>query len=236
MAKELGPRQEIWNLRTKGMKKCTGCDMVKSFDQFYHNRHNNDGLQSYCKECTKKTVANEALSGTPEDRISVKGDYAEVIMPCGTVIMVDIEDLPLVRKYRWRMWKVNKSIHKYYVKCMMPDSDGHLHIHQLHREIAGSHPGDLTDHINGDTLDYRRSNLRITDASGNSHNRCKSVKETSSRYKGVHRERIDKWHAQIMVKKVLHHLGTFDNERDAALAYNEAARSYFGEFANLNDV
>jgi hypothetical protein len=91
-----------------------------------------------------------------------------------------------------------------------------------------------TDHINGDTLDNRRENLRIASASENGSNRGKQKNNTSG-YKGV-RIKNNKYAAYIVVKKKQFHLGTFENETDAAKAYNIAAAKYFGSFAKLNEI
>jgi hypothetical protein len=54
-------------------------------------------------------------------------------------------------------------------------------------------------------------------------------------YKGVHWHTRDcVWNANIRVNKRLIHLGSFKNKLEAAKAYDEAAKRYFGEFACLN--
>jgi hypothetical protein len=61
------------------------------------------------------------------------------------------------------------------------------------------------------------------------------LKNTSSKYKGVSFHKRDKiYTAHITIDKKLIHLGTFKNEIQAAMAYDEAAVKYFGEYANLN--
>ena len=45
-----------------------------------------------------------------------------------------------------------------------------------------------------------------------------------------------KWHAQIQINKRHIRLGSFDDIKDAALAYNEAAKKHHGEFARLNEI
>jgi hypothetical protein len=104
----------------------------------------------------------------------------------------------------------------------------------LHREIMNAPEGLLVDHINSDTLDNRRVNLRLATHSQNSCNRPKKS-NTSSRFIGVNFEKLrNQWCA-----KIRHHgkriwLGRFENEIEAAKAYDEAARKYHGEFARLN--
>jgi hypothetical protein len=90
------------------------------------------------------------------------------------------------------------------------------------------------DHVNGDTLDNRRENIRVCTHTQNMMNRRK-LSPTSSRYKGVS-ARGKKWRAYIRVGGKLIHIGTFCDEEEAARAYNEYANKYFGEYALLNDL
>lgn len=92
------------------------------------------------------------------------------------------------------------------------------------------------DHVNGDGLNNKRSNLRLASRSENLSNRGKTIKNTSG-YKGVMAS-SGKWMAQIKVHRCVIRLGVFESPEDAARVYDEAARKYHGEFAvttsNLN--
>ena len=92
------------------------------------------------------------------------------------------------------------------------------------------------DHKNLKPSDNRRSNLRIGNRSQNNANRAK-FKQNASRHKGVYRVkgRTD-WRAQVTVKGKTKYLGYFDEEVEAASAYNAAAKAAFGEFARLNII
>lgn len=109
---------------------------------------------------------------------------------------------------------------------------------RLHRVIMGNPEGFFVDHINRNTLDNRKSNLRLATRSQNMANRISRT--GSSKYKGVHwRPNISKWRAQIRMgekgdKQLM--LGYFDTEEEAALAYNAAALEKWGEYAFLNEV
>jgi len=94
--------------------------------------------------------------------------------------------------------------------------------------------GYVIDHINHDSLDNRKVNLRVCTIAQNQMNRIPSL-NTSSIYKGVYwRKRDKRWYSRISVKGKLKHLGSFVNEKDAAIKYNKAANQFFGEFAYLN--
>src|ERR1700675_1256452 len=91
-----------------------------------------------------------------------------------------------------------------------------------------------SDHKNHDGLDCRRYNLRKSTNQQNGRNRI-IRKGCSSRYKGVAWGR-NKWMAYIQYQGKLKHLGVFVDEKLAALAYDAAARKYFGKFAFCNFV
>jgi hypothetical protein len=91
------------------------------------------------------------------------------------------------------------------------------------------------DHKNNDGLDNRSENLRIATHSQNLYNqRIRSTKKTSQ-YKGVcwDKER-NKWSAQINMNKKQIHIGRFESERDAAIAYDTLLKTIAGTFARLN--
>ena len=71
----------------------------------------------------------------------------------------------------------------------------------------------------------------------NSRNQKIRRKNNTSGFKGVywHKAR-KKWRVQITVDGKNMHLGSFDDKKDAAQAYNDAAVQYHGEFAKLNEV
>lgn len=107
----------------------------------------------------------------------------------------------------------------------------------LHRLILGAGPGQLVDHISRDTLDNRKSNLRLSTNSTNMQNACKHKTRAAiaSRYKGVcWRKDTKKWMSRIRLDGKVTLLGHFVSEIEAAKAYNVAAIKYFGEFARLN--
>ena len=95
---------------------------------------------------------------------------------------------------------------------------------------------EYVDHINGNCLDNRRSNLRVATPSQNSQNKSgSSAQHRTSAHKGVSwKSRDEIWVAQILVNKLKIHLGYFQGEQDAAIQYDCAARFYFGEFARVN--
>lgn len=92
----------------------------------------------------------------------------------------------------------------------------------VHRWVLGLERGDrrIGDHINGNKLDNRRSNLRIVDASGSSQNVSGRGR---SRFRGVYPTRQGRWQAKVKWRGEVYYLGTFTTEEEAA-AVAEAKR------------
>jgi hypothetical protein len=104
----------------------------------------------------------------------------------------------------------------------------------MHCEVLGCGPGEEGDHWSHDTLDNRRSNLRLCSRAQNQHNRRKARRNQSG-FKGVcFVARRSKYLSQIRVASKHVFLGLFDFAEDAARAYDAAARKFFGEFALVN--
>lgn len=148
----------------------------------------------------------------------------------GLWAMVDEADYPLASEHVWGITKTTPYPSKE-VK-----TNGKRSKLFLHRLLMSPPPGKFVDHIDGNKLDCRRSNMRICTKSDNCRNRRVSWwYGKTSRFKGVCWNRRDgKWMAYIYVNWKMIRLGSFENEIDAAQHYDEAAREYFGEFAYPN--
>lgn len=105
----------------------------------------------------------------------------------------------------------------------------------MHRLILGLPFGDRRhgDHIDGNGLNNRRSNLRIVTRRQNAMNR-RGDDGSSSQYKGVYLYKNGSWQSYIYAKGKRHHLGYFAEEVDAALAHDEAALQLHGPYAKFN--
>lgn len=164
----------------------------------------------------------------------------EIQLTQGQVTIVSDEDYERASAHKWyaNPRKGHGGASFYAVRSVrLPN--GKRRLQYLHRFLLGLEPGDKTrrgDHINGDTLDNRRENLRIVTNRQNQQAFRRKVPGTSSKFRGVYwNKRDQKWCAQIKpdgAKQI--HLGYFDVEEDAARAYDAAARAYFGEFAQPN--
>lgn len=102
----------------------------------------------------------------------------------------------------------------------------------LHRWILGLAPGDrrVGDHINGDSLDNRRANLRAVSASGSSQNVSGSGK---SGFRGVYETPCGRWEAKFKLNGVRYHVGTFATREEAALAVDARRREVMPDYAGI---
>ena len=150
-----------------------------------------------------------------------------------TFALVDDEDYERINKYKWTPTNCNHKIYvqrKIYIKGF---TDLTL---LMHREIMRYVGGKEIDHINGNTLDNRKENLRRCTHSQNSMNKPKPTNNISG-YKGVYfSKQKNKWHAEIRKEHKKHHIGFFINKIEAAKAYNQKALELFGEYAHLNII
>ncbi len=150
----------------------------------------------------------------------------------GKYAVIDDEDYDWLAKWKWH---AHQYCGRWYALRTVYLGGGRKHrenrIIRMHREILNTPQGMETDHANGNGLDNRRSNLRICTRSQNAANR----KVNKSGYKGVHlHKQTGKWHPRIKVNYESISLGLFENQKDAARAYDKAARHYFGQFARTN--
>ena len=149
--------------------------------------------------------------------------------------MVDDDDYEELNRYKWyALW--SSGTRTYYAVRFSSRYNGKRMKISMHRKIMNP-PKDMeVDHVNHDTLDNRKGNLRICTRSQNRMNREKQSNNTSG-LKGVSRYKASgKWQAQIQVNGKHIHLSFFDDKLDAARAYNKAAKELFGEFALINNI
>src|SRR3972149_186400 len=147
---------------------------------------------------------------------------------------VDDEDFERLSQHRWlAMWS---DFTQSFYAVRTDYSTGTPRQIRMHREITNAKASELVDHQNHNTLDNRRENLRVCNKSQNAANRRSMQRNNNSGYQGVHWDKgSGKWGSRIRVDGKDRSLGRFTSKDQAALAYNEAARHYFGEFAFQNE-
>ena len=143
-------------------------------------------------------------------------------------VLVDDLDYEYLNQFTWCAHKIGG---KFYAIRKVQRNITML----MHREVVGNSAYLLlVDHIDGNGLNNQSSNLRVATHSENLCNR-KSVKGSKSPYKGVGWVSSHKlWRASIQKDKKQTILGYFKDDKDAAIAYDKAAKELHGEFAYLN--
>ena len=162
----------------------------------------------------------------------------EIKLTKGKVAFIDDSDFHLVSTVK--SWQAHRHSHRYtwYARGVLPRRvDPSQKYVLMHRLIIGDRLGIQVDHVNGDGLDNRRGNLRFATPQQNAANQRTMRSDNTSGFKGVtlHKQK-GKWQAQLSVMGKNVFLGLFNDPRDAALAYNEAAKNAFGEFAAVNTM
>jgi hypothetical protein len=162
----------------------------------------------------------------------------EIILSRNMITIVDDEDFDYINQWKWYVEKAGTN---YYACRHEPMINGNKNrkVIRMHSQLMNTPLGMCTDHINGDGLDNQRNNLRICTRGQNTRNRHIVIGEIS--YKGVFyrtykgKRKTSKYIcADIKINGKTIHLGTFENIHEAAIAYDDAAIKYCGEFAHLN--
>lgn len=154
----------------------------------------------------------------------------EIELTQGQVAIVDNEDYEYLNQFKWYAhW--SPRLNGYYAvrhqHLGYSNGERKQKMIIMHRIIVNAPNGKVVDHKNHNALDNRKSNLRIVSQRQNNQN--KKSKGTS-KYPGVHWEmKRNKWRANIQLEGKSKHLGYFDDEREAAKAYENACREIIGE-------
>lgn len=152
---------------------------------------------------------------------------SKIILSRGQIVIIDAEDYERVSKLKW--W----ADHYGYAVARSKMVKGKFESYRMHRLILNAPKGMEVDHINGNKLDNRKSNLRLATKAENGRNRPTNSNNTSG-YKGVTRgPNSIGWVAQIKVNKKKIHLGYFQDPADAYRAYIDGVKKYHGEFGNI---
>lgn len=179
-------------VRKKELVYCEFCG--KSFEKFpkeiKKTKHN---------FCSKKCFDNFQKQ---ENKIIILKDYAEIIINSkkhGILkIKIDIEDIEKIKYYKWQIRKSGKL---FYIQSHQLINQNERKTIQLHRLIMNCPKDKIIDHINHDTLDNRKINLRICTYQQNNQNKQLCCKNSSG-YRGVSYDTNNKrWTGQISINK-----------------------------------
>lgn len=155
----------------------------------------------------------------------------EIALTKGFVAVVDDEDADSLSGWKWSARTSRWG--PYAVRA--ETEDGKNRYIYMHRVIVGAISGQVVDHINRNTLDNRKENLRICTTTQNAQN-AKSHSDSVSPYKGVspNSKKGKPWVSQICIRGKQTRLGVFNTQEEAARAYDAVAVAEFGEFARPN--
>ena len=199
------------NFKARGLSECT-YKTVQEASLAYEKR-------SQERKLTKARVISLQVIARNAEGIAIielKNKAKKVIGTC----LVDDQDWHELRCHSWSL--LNRS----YCSGHVDGKKIRMHNHIM--------KANFIDHINGNGLDNRRANLREIGYAGNAQNKA-AMLNSSSRYLGVTREKNGTFIARTNVNGKLKHLGVFDEEVDAARAYNEYVLMIYDK-PRLNDV
>jgi hypothetical protein len=146
----------------------------------------------------------------------------EIRLTQNKVALIDDEDFGRVNKYNWFLGANGRYV---------MTSKGLY----LHRFIMDCPKKMYVDHIDHNGLNNQKVNLRLCTQQQNCFNQSKQKRANSSIYKGVSWvKNNNKWLAKIKINQKKIHIGLFEIERHAAMAYDIWAKELFGKFARLN--
>lgn len=157
-------------------------------------------------------------------------DFRTIPLSRGLEAIVDAADHEAVSAFKW--YAMSPGSGAFYAARSVAARHGWTI--SLHRQLMCAPAGLQVDHINGDTLDNRRANLRVCTIAENHWNSRRRA-DNSSGYIGVSfKPSLNKWMAMIKSGGAAHYLGVFPDKLDAARAYDAAALAQRGAFARLN--
>ena len=143
--------------------------------------------------------------------------------PIGYAI-IDAQDVDKVKNFRWGLGGYPGDLYRH-VKCSKLTIGLARFILDLTDKTL------FVDHINGDTLNNTRSNLRIVTHKQNMFNTSKH-KDNTTGYKGVVKRSENCFEVNIQKK----YIGCKPTAKEAAILYNAEAIKRFGKYAKLNNV
>lgn len=143
-------------------------------------------------------------------------------------VLFDLEDYEKIKNYTWNCRKIKNG----YISVNTQNGGQSL---VLSRLIMGCDESNLqVDHKNHNTLDNRKSNLRIVTVSQNNMNKNFMSNNTSGHIGVSFNKRNQKYVAYIKKNKKYIHLGSFDNIDNAIIVREKAEEKYFKDYSYKN--
>ncbi len=159
-------------------------------------------------------------------------DYRTIPLTKGQFAIIDAADYEWLSAFKWQATWMKNTQSFYAVRTRYkPETQSNTSV-LMSRQIMGAGKGAKVDHRNRDTLDNRRSNLRMATASQNNCN-IKLRKDSRTGIKGVTFHKVNRtWVAHIRFQGQIKYLGSFKTPEAAKAVRDEAAQRLHGEFAS----
>ena len=148
-----------------------------------------------------------------------KNDFVECLLKDGRTFIFDTDDYELIKNHTWYINSEN------YVQSTVNNKSL-----KLHRLIMKPDEKEYVDHINHDTLNNRKYNLRIVTNSENTQNRGTPSNNTSGVKGVIWKKKNNCWEARITHNGKRIHLGCFYDLEEAKKVRQKAEIEYFGEY------
>jgi len=172
------------------------------------------------------------------ESVAIKEEWKQMKAPFDQYLISNLGNVKNIKTGKLRNISVNKRSGMYEIKLTNKEIYKHYMIHRLVAEYfvenANEAENVIVDFIDGDHLNVVYTNLRWINASQQTQ-KSKKRSNTVSKYRGlVWNDDSKKWMVSCYPEKGKKLLMYIQNEIEAAKMYNELAKQYYGEFANLN--
>jgi hypothetical protein len=165
-------------------------------------------------------------------RIRYGYSFRRIKLTRGKYAIVDAEDFERLNRYKWHCTYYGYAKRAEYKKF----EKGRRQIETyMHKMVCPAPKGMIVDHINRNSLDNRKVNLRAATQKQNVWNRKFIRKTGKTRYNGIRWDKNrEKWQVRLMINGRRESFGYYADEIEAAKAYDRVAKKYRGEYAFLN--
>lgn len=220
-------------------KVCDVCQesYPQTRDHWHKSKTSRGGLLNICKQCQNERMRTayrikHPVQHFPERAFVQQGNILIIVLTHSQETIIDVEDADLATL----KWCGSDRDAAYSYAIRHTKHQGKTTRHRLHRIILERKIGrsiekrEYVDHIDGNTRNNRRENLRLANYSQNMHNSKKHINNKSG-YKGVYwSNSAGKWESRIMINGKIKYLGSFSTAEEGHIAYCNAAKQYHGEF------
>lgn len=180
----------------------------------------------YCNKHYQSIIRYGTPYGHPRERTNtyeINGDVLIITTAKGEIILADAEEYDRLSQHSWCVSKTGYAV-----------ATIHRRVVKLHRFLLNlTDKGQLIDHINHNTLDNRKRNLRICTSSQNAKNTSPVHGEG---HLGIRRTRFGKYNVRITCDRKQMHIGNYDTLEEAIQARIEAERKYHGEYGYHDSI